>query len=333
MPVPGGTLCRNEGGLFRQRGRGPSTNHVCSFTAKEINFFMGARGFVIWCTGGATRRVNYVSRSRPAAHCDLGLGLTRFVFVLQTREKLEPCQQSAVPVNQDPTSLRTDSSSRVLPPSDSEPRAVSPSSRDNQSEPAISLPPSSVTSQTPLVVTSSADSPQRAPVSSVIFSLPAAWGALYPEHVHRPLPYQPEDVEKNELLSVSRLSSWDYPVFELASQAPTTILSQVSGNIDAYPMDLPSGSENVKLNPPSWIGPSNTNWWDASHAPSVSVCLSLTLTLVSLSVSLPPSLSISFPLCHSLPLSLFHTHTHTHTPTLSLGRPCCCTKVSCSVCP
>ena len=36
------------------------------------------------------------------------------------------------------------------------------------------------------------------------------------------------DLDDSDLASVSRLSSWDYGIFDLADQAPSTVLSQVS---------------------------------------------------------------------------------------------------------
>jgi cGMP-inhibited 3',5'-cyclic phosphodiesterase A len=42
------------------------------------------------------------------------------------------------------------------------------------------------------------------------------------------LPYKPEDLDSNELLNISRLTEWDYPIFDLAAIAQTTILSKVA---------------------------------------------------------------------------------------------------------
>lgn len=44
------------------------------------------------------------------------------------------------------------------------------------------------------------------------------------------LPFQLEDLEHSELLSLSRLNKWDYPIFDLASDSPHTVLSQVCIN-------------------------------------------------------------------------------------------------------
>ncbi len=42
------------------------------------------------------------------------------------------------------------------------------------------------------------------------------------------LPYSLEDTHNNELLSITKLNTWDFPIFDLASQAQNSILSQVS---------------------------------------------------------------------------------------------------------
>ena len=42
------------------------------------------------------------------------------------------------------------------------------------------------------------------------------------------LPFDPDDLDKCELLNTSRLNEWDYPIFDLSCQAQTTVLSKVS---------------------------------------------------------------------------------------------------------
>ena len=153
--------------------------------------------------------------------------------ILQAREKhekLEPCQPAAV--SSEPPSSEKDTQQRVGPPAgqDSKPQpsqlAETGTSRStcssqqihSQSTPAMSISPSSTPSSVHQIVTSSQVLVTSSPADSL--------GAT--PHIHHSLPYNIEDVERNELLSITKLNKWDYPIFDLATQAQTTILSQVS---------------------------------------------------------------------------------------------------------
>ena len=95
--------------------------------------------------------------------------------------------------------------------------------QNSQSKPATS---SSLTSST------SSSTHQIVTLSQEITSSPAdtLGGSthLSAPHIHHSLPYNVEDIDRNELLSITKLNRWDYPIFDLATQAQTTILSQVS---------------------------------------------------------------------------------------------------------
>ncbi len=178
------------------------------------------------------------------------------MFCFQTKEthqKLESCQPSAVSsANQDQDS--SSSITAAAPSSDNSTdrathaqHSLAPVEKASaaqqtvatasgvgsggQSQSSFSAAPSATVSlPVTSLVTSSGKSPavvvERVPPASIALS--PAWDALSSTHQPQPVPYDLEDVERCELLSITKLNTWDYPIFDLASQAQTTVLSQVS---------------------------------------------------------------------------------------------------------
>ena len=163
-------------------------------------------------------------------------------------EKLEPCQPAAL--SSEPPSSEKDTQQWVGPPAGQDSKtqpsqlAETGTSRSSsqqihsQSKPAMSISPSSTSSSVHQIVTSSQVLVTSSPADSL--------GAT--PHIHHSLPYNIEDVERNELLSITKLNKWDYPIFDLATQAQTTILSQVS-------------SYCTLLSPMKEIEVSSALWW------------------------------------------------------------------------